>query len=150
MRIRRSSFSLQCGSGSCFSSRWCEPGGVALQPLQASTPQFWASTAQFWASTALHGSIFEPQKLLNFDFNADPNPDPAFHSNADQDSASKNNADPDPKPSYLRNLSTKFYSVRAWLGYPRSTRTNPMTGPTSSSTLLPVILPPMAADRSER
>jgi hypothetical protein len=36
--------------------------------------------------------------LLNFDFNADP--EPAFHSNAnaDPDPASKNNADPDPQP----------------------------------------------------
>ncbi len=38
---------------------------------------------------------FEPLKLLNLDFNADP--DPAFHSNADPDPASKNNADPDPE-----------------------------------------------------
>jgi hypothetical protein len=34
---------------------------------------------------------FEPLKLLNFDFNADP--DPAFHFNADSDLASKINAD---------------------------------------------------------
>jgi hypothetical protein len=32
---------------------------------------------------------FQPLKLVNFDFNADP--DPAFHSNADPDPASKNN-----------------------------------------------------------
>jgi hypothetical protein len=38
-------------------------------------------------------SLFQPLKLLNFDFNAAS--DPAFHSNtdADPDSASKNNAD---------------------------------------------------------
>jgi hypothetical protein len=35
---------------------------------------------------------FEPLQLLNFDFNAYP--DPAFHSNADPDSASKNNEAP--------------------------------------------------------
>ncbi len=37
---------------------------------------------------------FEPLKLLNFDFYADP--DPAFHSSADPDQnlAAKNNADP--------------------------------------------------------
>jgi hypothetical protein len=37
---------------------------------------------------------FEPLKLLNFYFNADPDPIfPAFHSNADPDPASNNNAD---------------------------------------------------------
>jgi hypothetical protein len=36
----------------------------------------------------------EPLKLLSFDFNADPDPDPAFHSNTDPDAASKNNVDP--------------------------------------------------------
>jgi hypothetical protein len=41
---------------------------------------------------------FEPGKLLNFDFRADP--DPAFHPNADSDLASKNNADPDPDPAF--------------------------------------------------
>jgi hypothetical protein len=41
-------------------------------------------------STALR---LQPIKLLNFDFNG--NPDPAFHSNADPDPAFKNNADPD-------------------------------------------------------
>ncbi len=41
------------------------------------------STALFWAS-----------KLLNFDFNADPDPD--FHSNSDPDPAPRNNADPQP------------------------------------------------------
>ncbi len=39
------------------------------------------------------GFHFEPRKLLNFDFNADP----TFHSKADPNTASKNNADPDPK-----------------------------------------------------
>ncbi len=46
---------------------------------------------------------FEPLKLLNFDFNADP--DPSFHTNADPDPdpASKNNVDPtrpDPDPQH--------------------------------------------------
>ncbi len=38
----------------------------------------------------------ELPNLLNFDFNADP--DPAFHSVADPDPASPKNADPDPQP----------------------------------------------------
>ncbi len=38
----------------------------------------------------------EPLKLMNFDFNADP--DPAFHSSADPDPASKTIADLDPDP----------------------------------------------------
>jgi hypothetical protein len=43
---------------------------------------------------SVHGTLrlyFEPLKLRNFNFHADPYP--AFHSNADP--ASKNNADPD-------------------------------------------------------
>ncbi len=42
----------------------------------------------------------EPLKLLNVDFNADPDPDPAFHSNVDpvSDPASQINADPNPQP----------------------------------------------------
>ncbi len=40
---------------------------------------------------------FEPQQLLNFDFDADP--DPAFHPNADADPVSQNDADPDPQNS---------------------------------------------------
>ncbi len=46
--------------------------------------------------TRLH---FEPPKLSNFDFTADPDPDPAFHSNADPDPVSKNNADPQHQPN---------------------------------------------------
>ncbi len=44
---------------------------------------------------------FEPLKLLNSDFNADPDPD--FHSNADPDPdpASRNYANPDPQPCLL-------------------------------------------------
>ncbi len=44
-------------------------------------------------SVGLH---LEPRKLLNFDFKAELDPDPAFHSNKDPDPASQNNADPDP------------------------------------------------------
>jgi hypothetical protein len=43
---------------------------------------------------------FGPQKLLNFDFDADP--DPSFHFNADPDPASKSNADSDPKPCFVQ------------------------------------------------
>jgi hypothetical protein len=39
--------------------------------------------------------FIEPLKLLNFNFNAGP--DPAFQSNTDPDPASKINADPDPQ-----------------------------------------------------
>ncbi len=45
---------------------------------------------------SVHGPLrfyFEPPKLLNYDFNADPDPDPAFHHNVDPNPASKNNAD---------------------------------------------------------
>jgi hypothetical protein len=48
-----------------------------------------------------HGSPwrhFEPLKLLNFDFKADP--DPAFNFNSDSDPASKHYADPDPQPCF--------------------------------------------------
>jgi hypothetical protein len=38
-------------------------------------------------------NVHGPLKLLNFNFNADPDLAPAFHSNADPDPASKNNAD---------------------------------------------------------
>jgi len=41
---------------------------------------------------------FDTLKLLNFDFNADPDLDPAFPSNADPDPASKINAEPDLQP----------------------------------------------------
>ena len=48
---------------------------------------------------SVHGPVRLHFELLNFDFNADPDP---FHSNADPDSFSKNNADPcgiaDPDP----------------------------------------------------
>ncbi len=45
-------------------------------------------------SKALHDSVLNLLKLLNFDFNADP--DPAFHSNADPDPAFHSDAYPDP------------------------------------------------------
>ncbi len=55
-----------------------------------------------WSAYALHGSI-QPLTILNFDFNADP--DPAFHSNAgpDPDPAYRNNADPDPQPRLFKH-----------------------------------------------
>ncbi len=52
------------------------------------------STPQLWASRVLQVSIFEPIKLLNFDYNADP--DPVFHSDPDQ--AFPSNVDKDPQP----------------------------------------------------
>jgi hypothetical protein len=52
------------------------------------------SMAQFRASR-LPRLYFESLKLLNFDFNADP--DPSCYSDADPDQASKNNAAPDPQ-----------------------------------------------------
>jgi hypothetical protein len=63
-----------------------------------------------------HGSIasvlppwlhFEPLKLLNFEFNTDPDVDPTFHSHADADMspASQNNAGPD--PLHWMNLKQK-------------------------------------------
>jgi hypothetical protein len=41
--------------------------------------------------------------VLYLEFIADLNPDPAFHSNADLDPASKNisDSDPDPKPCHV-------------------------------------------------
>jgi hypothetical protein len=50
---------------------------------------------------------FEPPKLLNFDFDADP--DPAFHSNANPKPASKNNADPDSQRGLKEKLVTYIY-----------------------------------------
>jgi hypothetical protein len=56
----------------------------------------------------------KPQKLLNFDFNADP--DPAFLSNADPDPdpASQNNTDPGPdrKVSCFQALISLFLFFR--------------------------------------
>ncbi len=66
-----------------------------------------------WASTRLHCErprlLFEPLKLLSFDFIETPDPafycnvdpDPAFYSNADPDPASQNNGDPDPQPCHI-------------------------------------------------
>ncbi len=69
---------------------------VNLWPLVYSLYRapFWASMPPYWASMALHGFIVSSQKLLNFEFNADPNP--AFHSNTDPDPGSHNNSDPQP------------------------------------------------------
>jgi hypothetical protein len=56
---------------------------------------------------------FESLKLLNFDFNADPDPDPAFHSNADPDPypAYHSNADLDPYPASKDNANP----IRIWI-----------------------------------
>jgi hypothetical protein len=57
----------------------------------------------------IHGPLrlnVKPQKLLNYDLNADP--DPAFHSNTDPDSASKNNADPDLHPCLKPSKKDNF------------------------------------------
>jgi hypothetical protein len=46
---------------------------------RSSGAPFGASRPPWWASKALHGSVFEPQRLLNFvriQLEADPNPDP--------------------------------------------------------------------------
>jgi hypothetical protein len=48
----------------------------------------------------VHGPPRLQFKAPEFDFNADPDQNPAFHSNADADPdhAPKNNADPNPQP----------------------------------------------------
>jgi hypothetical protein len=60
------------------------------------------SRAPFCApNVSVHGPPrlhFKPLRLMNFAFNADPDPDPAFPSNADLDPASKINAEPDLQP----------------------------------------------------
>jgi hypothetical protein len=63
-----------------------------------------------------HGFYFEPLKLQNFDFNADPDPDLAVHSNADPDpnTASKRaeriHADPGSQPCIQPTGSESFFS----------------------------------------
>jgi hypothetical protein len=67
------------GSGSCSSSRWCESATTGLQTLPCSFLSLHVSILSFHASVfsvhdgppRLHS---EPRKLLNFDFNADPDP----------------------------------------------------------------------------
>ncbi len=70
-------------------SKWYESATTNKQTLQG------ASTHPLWASTALPRLHFEPLKLLNFDFNADPYP--TFHSNAD----------PDPRPCLRKICNTQ-------------------------------------------
>jgi hypothetical protein len=73
----------------------------SLQTLQDSILRLQTSIVRVNGPPRLH---FEPLKLLNFDFNANADPDPALHSNADPDPASKHNrfnADPDPQPTLL-------------------------------------------------
>ncbi len=78
-----SSFSRKCGSWSSSSSKLWESTITNLNDCPSRPP--------LGASTALL-ALFEPLKLLNFDFNA--NQDPTFHSNAHPDPASKITADP--------------------------------------------------------
>jgi hypothetical protein len=84
IRVARSYFSLDCISG----PRSC----ASLKRLQTLLGP-WLHWERLRASMAL---LCEPLQLLNFDCN--PDPDTAFHSNADPypESASQNNADPRP------------------------------------------------------
>jgi hypothetical protein len=62
-----------------------------------------------YSLVSVHGPsllLFEPLKISNLDFNADP--DPGFHSNADP--VSQNNADPDLEPWYQVAKFGIFYS----------------------------------------
>jgi hypothetical protein len=70
--------------------------------------------------TALH--YIESLKLLNFDFNADPDPacysnadpDPACYSNADPDQAFKNNAASDPQhPAFWSGSFVRLVGPRS-------------------------------------
>ncbi len=81
---------MRTGSRSCSSSKWCKSATLGLQRTFT------------WHHFSLHASAlsvlgpprlhFEPLKLLNLDFNADP--DPAFNCKAEPDPASQNNANP--------------------------------------------------------
>ncbi len=64
-------------------SKWCEAATTNQQILQGSNLSLHASIVSVYGSLRLH---CEPLKLLN------PDPYPAFHSNADPDPASQNNA----------------------------------------------------------
>jgi hypothetical protein len=55
------------------------------------------------------GVRFEPLKLPNFDFNADP--DPAFHSNVDPDLASYIMLDPNP---FVPEFRIRIHLI--WIG----------------------------------
>ncbi len=83
-------FSLQCGSGFSSSAKWWESAttGTGLQFLHGSILSLQLSFGNVNGSTAL----FLTSKALIFDINSDS--DPAFHSYADPNLASKNNADP--------------------------------------------------------
>jgi hypothetical protein len=67
------------------------------QTLQSSVLILDVSNVSVHVPPSLH---FESLKLMSLDFNADPDPGPALHSNADPAEASQNNADPDPQPYY--------------------------------------------------
>ncbi len=68
---------------------------IGLQSLHGPIMSLHASTVSVYGPPGLR---VEPLELLNFDFNGDPDLDPAFHSKADPDPASQNKADPDPQP----------------------------------------------------
>ncbi len=73
---------------------------TCLQNLQGSIFRLHASTVSFHGPPKLH---FENLKFLSFDFNAEPDPNIAFHSYADPDPVSKKmridaDSDPDPQP----------------------------------------------------
>ncbi len=70
-----------------------ESATTGLQTIQSFILSLQASSVSIHVPPRL---CFEPIKLLNFYFHADPNL--AFHSNADPDPASKNKVDPDPQP----------------------------------------------------
>jgi hypothetical protein len=84
---------------------------ICLQSLRDSNLSLNATIVSVNGDSRMHS---EPQKLLNFNFYADPEPDPAFHCNADPDpdSASQNNAYPDPQP--LVNVMKKSTKMLRW------------------------------------
>jgi hypothetical protein len=96
----------------------CESATNGQQTFQGHIVSFHASIVSVHNPSWPH---VEPLKLLNFDFNADPDPDSAFHSAADQDSdrAFQNNADPVsvPQPgNFLMILLQPFVSIFSHLG----------------------------------
>ncbi len=62
--MRSCNFTLQCGSGSCSSSKWYESATTGLQTLQGSNLSLHAFIVSVHGPPWLH---FEPLKLLNFE-----------------------------------------------------------------------------------
>jgi hypothetical protein len=62
------------------------------------------------STVSVHGP---PQKLLDFDSYADPDPDPAFQYNAGSDPTSRNNADPDqdPQPTFKLQVLKSLHGI---------------------------------------